>query len=709
MDYFTELLEKELKAYLSTEQMDACRQAYKVAEEAHANQMRRSGEPYITHPVGAAVILAKMRLDYQSIMATLLHDVFEDTHVRRETLIQKFGPEVTALVEGVTKLTQITFENKAEAQAENFRKMVLAMVKDIRVIVVKLADRLHNMQTLGAMPEAKTKRIARETLEIYAPIANRLGMHHLYVQLEDLGFKALYPLRYRVIKSMVEKAKAHRLELTKKVEQDLTISLNALAIPFQRIYGRQKHLYGIYRKMKKKKSSLAEVTDVFAFRIITPTVDACYRILGVLHQTYKPLPNRFKDYIAIPKVNGYQSLHTTLFGPYGVPLEVQIRTEEMNKVAERGIAAHLIYKSEGDEINEAQLRAREWVQRLMDMQRTTGNSIEFIENVKVDLFPDEIYVFTPKGHILELAKGATPVDFAYSIHSGIGNTCVAAKVNRRLVPLSMPLSTGQTVEIITAPTAKPNPAWLNFVVTGKARANIRSFLKLQHQAESVAMGKRMMEQALEQWETVLEQVPEESWQALLHDLSLKSQEDVFYAIGKGQQMPMVIAKRLVSSLKTGVFESYHQQTPLAIKGTEGMALVFADCCQPIPGDAICGVLREGQSMHVHTTDCEVLYKSRLDPNSIIALAWDEQVAGDFWAEIAVEVQNERGVLASLASAFSECDSNIADIHIDPKDGRHNYLIFTVSVKNRTHLAKIMRRLRSIKSVMRLSRKLRGRI
>jgi guanosine-3',5'-bis(diphosphate) 3'-pyrophosphohydrolase len=707
VDYFTELLEKELESYLSPEHVESCRQAYVLAKDAHASQMRRSGEPYISHPVGAAKILAEMRLDYQSIMATLLHDVFEDTNIKRETLLQKFGPEVTALVDGVTKLTQIKFENKAEAQAENFRKMVLAMVKDIRVIVVKLADRLHNMQTLGAMPAVKTKRIARETLEIYAPIANRLGMHQLYTQLEDLSFQALYPMRFRVIKNMVDKSKAHRLELTKKVEQDLTISLQALGIPFNRIYGRQKHYYGIYRKMKKKKSSLAEITDVFAFRIITPSIDACYRILGVLHQTYKPLPNRFKDYIGIPKVNGYQSLHTSLFGPYGVPLEVQIRTDEMDKVAERGIAAHLIYKSEGIEINEAQMRAREWVQRLMDMQRTTGNSLEFIENVKVDLFPDEIYVFTPKGHILELPKGATPVDFAYSIHSGIGNTCVASKVNRRLVPLSMPLATGQTVEIITAPTAKPNPAWLNFVVTGKARANIRSFLKLQHQAESVAMGMRMMEQALEQWETKLDQVPQESWQALFQDLSLKSQEDVFYAIGKGQQMPMVIAKRLVSSLKTGVFESNQSLEPLAIKGTEGMALAFAECCQPIPGDPICGVLREGQSILVHTTDCSVLCKSKMDPNTIISLAWDEHVTGEYWVEIAVEVANERGVLASLATAFAESDSNIADIHIDPKDGRHNYLIFTVSVKNRTHLAKVMRRLRAIKSVLRLSRTLKG--
>ena len=707
MDYFAELLQKELETYLSPEHVDACHQAYLVAEEAHSSQTRRSGEPYIVHPVSAALILAKMRLDYQSIMATLLHDVFEDTSVKRDTLIHKFGAEVTALVEGVTKLTQIKFETKAHAQAEYFRKMVLAMVKDIRVIIVKLADRLHNMQTLGAMPAAKMQRIARETLDIYAPIANRLGMHYLYTSLEDLGFQALYPMRHRVLKSAVEKTRGHRKELTIQVEKDLKEALDKLGIPFDKLYGRQKHLYGIYRKMKKKKVSLAEITDVFAFRIITPSIDACYRILGVLHQTYKPLPNRFKDYIGIPKVNGYQSLHTSLFGPFGVPLEVQIRTEEMDKVAEHGIAAHLIYKSDGVEFNEAQLRAREWIQRLMDMQRSTGNSIEFIENVKVDLFPDEIYVFTPKGHILELPKGATPVDFAYTIHSGIGNTCVAAKVNRRLVPLSMPLGSGQTVEIITAPTAKPNPAWLNFVVTGKARGNIRSFLKMQHHAELIAMGKRMLQQALENWQENIEKIPQESMQALLQDLNLKHLDDVYFAVGKGEQMPMVVAKRLVASAKSGHFESQDSMLPIAIKGTEGMAIQFADCCQPIPGDAICGILREGHAIQVHTTDCKVLMKSRIDPASIIALAWDEQVSGDFWAELVVDVVNERGVLASLATAISEAESNIADIHVDPRDGRHNSISFLVSVNNRIHLARIMKKLRAVKSVSRLYRKRKG--
>jgi len=707
VDYFAELLHKELASYLADEQVEACRQAYLVAEEAHSQQIRRSGEPYITHPVGAALILAQMRLDHQSIMATLLHDVFEDTAVRRETLIAKFGTEVTALVEGVTKLTQIKFENRAHAQAENFRKMVLAMVKDIRVIIVKLADRLHNMQTLGAMPAVKTRRIARETLDIYAPIANRLGMHTLYVELEDLGFLALYPMRYRVLKAAVDKTRGNRRELAEHVEYELKTAFQKLDIPFDRIYGRQKHLFGIYRKMKQKKLALAEITDVFAFRIIAPTIDACYRILGVLHQTYKPLPNRFKDYIGIPKVNGYQSLHTSLFGPYGVPLEVQIRTKEMDQIAEHGIAAHLIYKSGGIAYNKAQMRAREWVQRLVDMQRSTGNPLEFIEHVKVDLFPDEIYVFTPKGHILELPKGATPVDFAYTIHSGIGNTCVAAKVNRRLVPLSMPLTTGQTVEIITAPSAKPNPAWLNFVVTGKARTNIKSYLKMQHHAELVSMGRRMLAQALENWSLRLEQITTESWKALLQELGFKQPEEIYFAIGKGEQMPMVVAKRLITSTDSQFSPKTNTSLPLAIKGTEGLAVQCADCCQPIPGDAICGILREGHAIQIHTTDCKVILKSRINPEMIIALAWDQDVEGEYWTEIVIDVMNERGVLAAITTALAEQESNIADLHVDPRDGRHNCLTFMISVKSRTHLAKVMRRLRSIKSVTRIYRKRQG--
>ncbi|WED42343.1 bifunctional GTP diphosphokinase/guanosine-3',5'-bis pyrophosphate 3'-pyrophosphohydrolase [Legionella cardiaca] len=702
MSYFKEL-DEELKCYLEQPLIEKCYQAFLVAEKAHRGQMRRSGEPYITHPVAAALILARMRLDYQTIMATLLHDVVEDTSISKEDLIQQFGEDVTALVDGVTKLTKIKFESRAEAQAENFRKMVLAMVKDIRVIIVKLADRYHNMRTLGAMPSVKRRRIAIETLEIYAPIANRLGMHAIYTGLEDLGFQALYPMRYRAIKSAVEKSRGNRRELTQKIEQDLEHALKQLNIPYEHVFGRQKHLYSIYRKMRQKKASFAEITDVFAFRVITEDIDACYRVLGALHRTYKPVPQRFKDYIGIPKANGYQSLHTTLFGPFGVPLEVQIRTQDMDKVAENGVAAHWIYKSSGLEVNEAQLRAREWVQRLLEMQRSTGNSLEFIENVKIDLFPDEVYVFTPKGHIMELPKGATPVDFAYTVHSGVGNSCVAAKVNRRLVPLSIPLTNGQTVEIITAPGAHPNPAWLNFVVTGKARSNIRHFLKSQQHAESIVLGKRLLEQSLTELSSDYAKVPPETLQALLHDLNYKSSDELLYAIGIGNQMPMVIAKRLIISQETTELDKTTKSRPLAIKGTEGMVVHFADCCQPIPGDNIVGRFQQGRGIIVHASDCPNINQGRSNPEQLISLRWDEQVQGEYWVDITVEVANQRGVLAALATAISEAESNIGNINVDPRDGRHNAVTFSISVRDRTHLARVMRRLRANKVVMRLYR------
>ncbi len=706
MDHFKELHD-ELVRYLEPKHVEQCQQAYMLAEKGHSGQMRRSGEPYITHPVAAALILAKMRLDYQTIMATLLHDVIEDTSVSHEAVARVFGEEIAALVDGVTKLTKIKFESRAEAQAENFRKMVLAMVKDIRVILVKLADRLHNMQTLGVMPTVKRHRIAIETLEIYAPIANRLGMHAMYTGLEDLGFKALYPMRYRAIKSAVEKARGNRRELTQRIEQDLQQALDALSIPYEHVFGRQKHLYSLYRKMRLKKAAFSEIVDVFAFRVITEDIDACYRVLGALHRTYKPVPQRFKDYIGIPKVNGYQSLHTTLFGPFGVPLEVQIRTQEMDKVADNGVAAHWIYKSTGAEVNEAQLRAREWVQRLLDLQQNTGDSLEFIEDVKIDLFPDEVYVFTPKGHIMELSKGATPVDFAYAVHSDIGNSCVAAKVNRRLVPLSIPLTNGQTVEIITASHAQPNPSWLNFVVTGKARSNIRNVLKTQKRTESVMMGERFLEQAFTELSRDYKAVPSESMEALLEDLNYKTREDLLYAVGVGEQMPMVIAKRLVLTQEGNILEVSEDESPLAIKGTEGMVVHFAECCQPIPGDNILGVFQQGHGILVHASDCDVVNQSRTSPDQVVSMRWDDQVQGEFWVDITVEVANERGMMGILATAISEADSNIGNINVDPRDGRHNTVTFSISVQGRDHLARVMRRLRSNKKVTRLYRNKQG--
>lgn len=698
-DYFKPL-EDALNAYLAPDAISQCKKAYQFAKNAHEGQMRRSGEPYITHPVAASITLADMRMDPQTIMATLLHDVIEDTEATKADLLANFGQDVSELVDGVSKLTQIKFESKAEANAEYFRKMILAMVRDIRVIIVKLADRLHNMETLSVMPYEKRRRIAIETLEIYAPIANRLGIHKLYIGLEDLGFAALYPLRYRALKEGVEKARGNRRELMLKIQKDIEIAAEKFGVPFVIIIGRQKHLYSIYKKMQRRRASFSEIMDVFGFRVITKDIDLCYRMLGVLHRMYKPVPERFKDYIGIPKANGYQSLHTTLFGPSGIPIEMQIRSQGMDQVAENGIAAHWIYKSECHEISQAQVRARAWVKSLLDMEHSS--SLEFIENVKIDLFPDEVYVFSPKGQILELPKGATAVDFAYMIHSDIGNSCVAAKINRRLAPLSMTLKNGQTVEIITAPGASPNPAWLNFVVTGKARSNIRHYLKTQKQAQSIELGKRLLNKSLEDLGTSLDDLPIESLQVLLDELSYKDDE-LFKQIGQGNHVPIVIAKRL---LHQDIEETKgDKRKPLAIKGTEGMAMIYAECCRPIPGDSIVGEILAGSGIAVHRESCPMAKKigERSASQELIYLGWAENVEGEFWTDITVEVANQRGVLAVLASAISDAEANIGNINVDQRDGRHNDVNFLISVRNRAHLARVLRRVRVHKVVSKISR------
>lgn len=710
LNYFVPL-RTELEKYLTPEQIAEIYQAYLVAEKAHAPQKRQTGEPYITHPVAAAVMLAEMRMDYKSIMATLLHDVIEDTPVTKPELIELFGEEVAELVDGVSKLTQIKFETRAEAQAENFRKMVLAMVRDIRVILVKLVDRLHNMRTLGTLPAEKRRRVALETLEIYAPIANRLGIHKFYVELEDLGFEALYPMRARVLKEVVQKARGHRQEIMRKIEHDIKQALRQIDISVLSLFGRQKHLYSIYQKMQTKSAAFSEIMDVYGFRIMTDSVDSCYRVLGMVHQVYKPVPERFKDYIAIPKANGYQSLHTTLFGPYGVPIEVQIRTEEMDHIAENGIAAHWLYKADGVVADDAQLRARAWIKGLLEMQHNAGSSLEFIENVKFDLFPDEVYVFTPQGDIMELPRGATPVDFAYTVHSDIGSSCVAAKVNRRLAPLSVPLMNGQTVEIITAPGASPNPAWLNFVVSGKARSNIKDYLKSQQLAEAIVLGKRLLEKALFELNTSLEvisQEKEELLQQVLHELHYKGTEQLYYALGMGTQMAAAIAKRLVpTALEDAFTEAAAQRIgksmSLAIKGTEGTILTYAECCRPIPGDLIIGCLQTGRGITVHVEDCPVLDRFRTKPEKLISMRWEDEVAGEFKVDITVEVINQRGILAKLTNAISDAEANIDNIGVDSAEERCNVVKFTLSVRDRVHLARVMRRIRMYKMVVKLYR------
>ncbi|QKT03310.1 bifunctional GTP diphosphokinase/guanosine-3',5'-bis pyrophosphate 3'-pyrophosphohydrolase [Ectothiorhodospiraceae bacterium 2226] len=691
-----------LETYLEPAQVADVYRAYLFGAEAHEGQHRMSGEPYIYHPLEVARTLAEMRMDHQSIMAAILHDVIEDTPTAKEHLADEFGEEVAELVDGVSKLTTIRFESRAEAQAENFRKMMLAMVKDIRVILIKLADRLHNMRTLGVMRPEKRRRIARETLEIYAPIANRLGMNRMRLELEELGFAAHYPLRYRILSDSLRRARGNRKEIVTRIEDSIKERLRQEAVEGQ-VIGRQKHLYSLYQKMVKKRLSLAEVTDVYAFRIVTDSVDACYRILGVVHNLYKPVPGRFKDYIAIPKANGYQSLHTSLFSPFGVPIEVQIRTREMDKVAEAGVAAHWLYKSREAGTSTAHARAREWLRGLLEMQQNAGNSLEFLENVKIDLFPDEVYVFTPKGEIMELPRGATAVDFAYAVHTDVGNACVAVKIDRRLMPLRTALHNGQTVEIITSTGARPNPAWLHFVTTAKARSTIRSFLKNLKRDESVMLGRRLLDKSLSAFATSLEDVPEARVFAVLKELQIKGLDDLLEEIGLGNRMPVLVARAIAAGQPEEAVAPPASGEPLAIKGTEGMVLTYAKCCRPIPGDPILGFLSAGRGIVIHTQNCKNIADFRQRPEKWIDVQWEPQVTGEYPVELRVEVMNQRGVLATVAAAIADMDANIDTVNVEERDGTHSTLTFTVLVQGRAHLARIMRRIRHIEHVVRLTR------
>lgn len=689
-----------LETYLPTEQVREVYRAYLFGAEAHEGQHRKSGEPYIYHPVAVAHILADMHMDYQSIAAAILHDVIEDTGIPKEQVEAEFGEEITALVDGVSKLTQIKFESQAEAQAENFRKMLLAMVRDIRVIIVKLADRLHNMRTLGVMRPDKRRRIARETLDIYAPIANRLGMNQVRIELEELGFAAHFPMRYRVLLNAVRAARGNRKEILNKIETAIGQRLLQEDLNC-RLLSREKHLYSLYKKIRDRAGSFREVFDVYAFRLVVDNVDTCYRVLGIMHNLYKPVPGKFKDYIAIPKSNGYQSLHTVLFGPYGVPIEVQIRTEDMNRVAEAGIAAHWLYKAGDKPGNNAQTRAREWLRELLEMQQHAGDSLEFLENVKIDLFPDEVYVFTPAGEIMELPRGATAVDFAYAVHSEIGNTCIAAKIDRRLAPLRTQLLNGQSVEIITASGAHPNPAWLNFVTTAKARSNIRHYLKNLQLDEAVILGERMLDRALQNLSSSLASVDVEPLQALLDECGFESPYQLYADIGLGNRMAMLVARRLVPV--DGEMETESAQQPLAIRGTEGMVVHFARCCWPIPGDDIVGFVSKGRGLVIHRENCRNLGEALNKPDKWIDVEWQDEVEGEFPAEIRVDVSNQRGVLATVAAQIAETGSNIENISIEERDGLDTLLNFTVTVTGRKHLARVMRCIRKIPNVMHVVR------
>jgi RelA/SpoT family (p)ppGpp synthetase len=690
----------KLESYLPASQVERVQEAYEFANESHRGQKRMTGEAYITHPVAVAMILADLHLDGQTICAALLHDVIEDTPAAKDDIVERFGREVGEIVDGVSKLDKVQFKSKKEAQAESFRKMILAMVRDIRVIMVKLADRTHNMRTMSGMPAPKRRRIAQETLEIYAPIANRLGIHSIKLELEDLGFKALYPQRYRVIERELKKARGNQKEFLPKIVANIEKAMQKAGIP-TKVDSREKHLYSIYQKMRRKRVSLSEVIDVYG--------------LGVVHGLYKPMPGRFKDYIAIPRINGYQSLHTTLFGPNGVPIEVQIRTDDMHRLAESGIAAHWQYKTGEDRGSSSHERAREWLKSLMQMQEG-GNSEEFLESVKVDLFPDKCYVFTPRGDILRLPRGATCVDFAYAVHTDVGNRCVAAKIDRRLVPLRTALRNGQTVEIITAKGATPNPAWANFVVTAKARASIRQYLKTMKRSEAVDLGRRLVNQALGEFKLQLKALEDGVLEAASHELGFRDPDDLFEKIGLGERLAPLVARRLlpadaartqdaVDAAAPASREPGGRSAPLAIAGTEGLVVSYARCCFPIPYDPIIAYLSAGRGVVIHRANCGNLAGWHKQPEKWLPVAWEKNLERSFASELKIEVANKMGVLAEVAARIAGTSTNISHVAVVERDSDQSTITLELQVKDRKQLARVVRAVRSMPQVLQVRRTL----
>ncbi|RTL55778.1 MAG: bifunctional (p)ppGpp synthetase/guanosine-3',5'-bis(diphosphate) 3'-pyrophosphohydrolase [Rhodocyclaceae bacterium] len=693
----------QLATYLSPEDIAKVGAAYLFGEAAHQGQYRISGEPYISHPLAVATHLAHWQLDVQAVIAALLHDVMEDTEITKEEIAERFGKSAAELVDGVSKLDRLEHQTYEQAQAENYRKMLLAMARDVRVILIKLADRLHNMSTLDVIRPDKRRRIARETLEIYAPIANRLGLNKLYRELQEYSFRHLYPMRYRVLEKAVKAARGNRREVVGKILTTLKKALPAAGIDAE-VSGREKHLYGIYRKMLDKHLTFSQVLDIYGFRIVVKDVPTCYLTLGALHSLYKPVPGKFKDYIAIPKANGYQSLHTTLIGPYGTPVEMQVRTAEMNHVAETGVASHWLYKDD-EALSELQRRTHKWLQSLLELQSASGDSAEFLEHVKVDLLSSEVYVFTPKGKIISLPRGATAVDFAYAIHTDVGNRCVACRINLELMPLRTELRNGDRVEIITAPQASPNPAWLSYVRSSRARSRIRHFLKTQQQEQAGALGERLLARALSELGTNLPAVDPAAWEKFLKENGGKTKADVLTDIGLGKRLPAVVARSLLDTRSGSVpAETVKSQGPILIRGSEGMAVQLATCCHPIPGDPIIGLIRKGRGLSVHTHDCPAIARLRHgDKQEWVDVEWEAGVERMFQVGIRVLVHNRRGVLAKLALAISDSQSNIIDVRVEEDHSTTSLVYFTLEVNHRAHLARIMRALRCIPEVIRLAR------
>jgi RelA/SpoT family (p)ppGpp synthetase len=694
-------LEQGRFGYLKPKDVARLAEAYRFSEAAHAGQVRQSGDPYISHPLAVAEILADWHLDGQTLMAALLHDVTEDTSVTKDEISDTFGKPVAELVDGVSKLDKIEFQSAEVAQAENFRKMLLAMARDVRIILIKLADRLHNMRTLGAVPPAKRRRVARETMEIYAPIANRLGLNTLYHELQELAFSHLYPIRYQVLAKATKAARGNRREMIGRSLEAVKKKLADSGIQAS-VQGREKHVYSTYRKMIEKHLSFSEVHDIFGIRVIVKDVPSCYLALGALHALYKPIPGKFKDYIAIPKGNGYQSIHTDLIGPHGVPVEVQVRTDQMHRLAESGVASHWMYKDDSDRLSELQKQTHRWLQSLLEIQHQSGDPQEFLEHVKVDLFPDEVYVFTPKGKILSLPRGATAVDFAYAVHTDIGNRCVAAKVNGELVPLRTELRNGDRVEIITASHAKPNPGWLQYVRTGKARSNIRHFLKTMQYEESASLGERLLDQALKSLKSSAAEIDDANWDRVLRDAGARSREELLADIGLGKRLPALVARRFLK--RSDSKEELKTAGSVTIRGTEGMAVQLASCCRPIPGDAIVGSIKKGQGLVVHVSDCGMVARSRRkEPEQWIDVEWDTRTSRLFQAAINVTVENQRGVLAKVASEIAAAGSNIDAISMDEDRALFTTMHLVLEVANRQHLARVLRALRRVSDVKRISR------
>ena len=692
------LLVEEASAYLKPRDVEHVREAIEFSRAAHQGQTRQSGDPYISHPIAVARILTTLRLDVQAIIAALLHDVVEDTGITAEQVAEKFGKPVAKLVDGLSKLDRIQFETREDAQAENFRKMLMAMARDVRVILIKLADRLHNMRTLESMSHDKCERIARETMEIYAPIANRLGLNDIYRELQDLSFRHLHPNRYAVLSKALKVARGNRREVVSKILDAIKQRLAESSIQAD-VTGREKNIYSIYKKMQSKSLAFAEVLDIYGFRVLVNDFASCYVALGALHGLYNPIPGKFKDYIAIPKVNGYQSLHTTLFGPFGTPIEIQIRTHEMHKIAEAGVASHWLYKSGHAPISDLHKKTHQWLHELLESLSQSSDSAEFLEHLKVDLFPDEVYVFTPKGKILSLPRGATAVDFAYSVHTDIGNHCIAVKVNHELVPLRSELRNGDRVEVITAPQAKPNPAWLGYVTTSKARSHIRHFLKTMQSGESAQFGERLLNQALHILGIKPQDMGKAHWNKLLKNTGVKTRQEILADIGLGRRLNMVVARQLASIGETVPSEA--AATAITIQGTEGMAVQFAKCCRPIPGDPIVGVLTSGQGLMVHTHDCPTLRRGR-GGEQWLDVVWDKNISRSFEVSLKLVVANQRGVLAKVAAAIAESESNIENVSFS-NEGEYTALHFTLGVNHRLHLASIMRKLRKIPEVVRIIR------